>query len=185
MDSHDLLKARADERERNFYSLRTVEWTVVFQSYAGFAVVAAVYHQLQASQGWWLGVAATTALSLLLLTSIYLSFRIQERLRVNRDIQNHIYDELHRRLKVERFDVEENGPLHGRWYALGSHLFVSLAIYSAILLYVLSTTPHAGVVALLTAVLVAGFTIFGICRGWLRMHHGAVTRTGPPDEAHK
>lgn len=178
MDSNDLLKARADELERNFYSLRTVEWTVVFQSYAGFAAVAIVYHHLYESYGWWLGAAATTALSFILLTSIYLSIRIQERLHVNRDIMNQYYEELHKKLGVEPFDVGQNGPIHSRRYAFVSHLIVSLAIYVTILGYVLVTTSSACLVALITVIVGVVALGVGCVLGWLRVHAGTVKRNG-------
>ena len=43
MDTYDVYKFRAEEFERNFFSLRQVEWKVVLQLYAGYGVVTAAY----------------------------------------------------------------------------------------------------------------------------------------------
>lgn len=102
----DLYKARAEDFKANFESLRTVEWHVTTQTFAGYAAIAIGFSTLHEKVGasTTLMVGAIAATVVLFLVTLYLSLRLQERLHSTRDNMNAYFDELHRLLGAEQFE---------------------------------------------------------------------------------
>lgn len=170
MDKPELWKLRAEDFARNFESLRGVEWRIVFQLYAGYAAVALAFHLLSEKYhgNSVLIAAAVTAYTILFVTALYLSLRIQERLHSIRYNANKYLDELHLilnerpahltpdekwpespcdfqksqpRVTLLKWFRTNDRPIHKKWYAFGAQTVISAAIYLGLVLYAFCATP--------------------------------------------
>ena len=89
----ELNRLRAEELERNFYSLRTIEWQVYFQLLSGLAAITSGFYFLRTLDVFKLvdRYVATATLGLLcasLAIALYLLARVQERVHFTREMQN-------------------------------------------------------------------------------------------------
>ena len=149
----ELLKARGEELQRNFLSLRVVEWRIAFQSYIGYGFVAAAYNVLKSNMTdpCWLSVGMTVVSAILYFTSLYFSIRLQERLHYLHNAGNRYFDALHRKLKVPKLELAEDGPIHPRWYAFIAFQLIHISVYFALLTYIALTSKSAIAVTLAIA----------------------------------
>lgn len=97
MDKKDVYKFRAEEFERSFFSLRNLEWKIIFQLYIGYAAIAAAFVGITNKYEVNSRISTISTLVVIVLAGIetYLSLRIQERLHLARDKQNKYIDKLH------------------------------------------------------------------------------------------
>jgi hypothetical protein len=158
MDAHEFYRIRAEDFARSFESLRSVEWRVAFQAYAGYGAIALGYGSLRSAEPLSVGIAIGTILATLVLAlvTLYLSLRIQERLHQTRRLQNACLEELERLIfgvagtSALRVPPEAGGsgfwfvshqpPIHRRWYAFAAQGIVSGCFALGIIAYVVLTT---------------------------------------------
>jgi hypothetical protein len=102
----ELYKFRADEYGVRHESMRQLEWRSNFQVYSGYAALAVAFSYVEAqfhgsrALGWY----SIAAIATLYCTALYLSMRIQERLKFTRDMQNAYTDKLHDYLQSPKLD---------------------------------------------------------------------------------
>lgn len=79
---NELVKLRAAEYRDRYESMRKLEWKVIYQVYAGYAVIAAVFFKLidQFGHHWAFRLLALIGTFGFFLAAQYLYYRIQERL---------------------------------------------------------------------------------------------------------
>lgn len=83
-DPNELAKSRATEYRDRYEGMRTLEWKVIFQVYAGYGVIAAVFFKLidQFGHHWTFRLLSLIGTLGFFLAAQYLYYRIQERLIV-------------------------------------------------------------------------------------------------------
>jgi hypothetical protein len=82
-----LIELHMEDCGRCFESFRTLEWQIVFQTYAGFVAIAVGYSTVLHSHGPrdLFGIVGLFAAGSSLLATIYMGSRIQERLKRNQN----------------------------------------------------------------------------------------------------
>ncbi len=136
---YELLQLRAEDFARNFHSLREIEWHTTYQAFAGYAaIVLAVEHIPLPNQNLMriLGVAATL---ILLICTLYLSRRIQERLHFTRIMQNAYFKKLHTALDVPELPLPAKTPglIDSRNYAFAVQTILNCTVAVFIVVYML------------------------------------------------
>jgi hypothetical protein len=145
MDEKDLYKLRAEEFARSFESLRSLEWQVTFQLYAGYALIGAAYAYLISNDkiphnpilSW----MTIVAIIIMFVVVLYLSIRIQERQEYARAMQNAYLDKLHEIMKVPQLEKQLGTmtPKHPRWYAFLIQTILSVAFAMGLIAFVFLT----------------------------------------------
>src|SRR6185312_2476741 len=81
---NEYYKSRAEELRARYESMRTLEWQMLLQTYAGYAGIAVAFQkadaQLRSHHAWLLFAAETMAILIFFAAMHYLYHRIQERL---------------------------------------------------------------------------------------------------------
>jgi hypothetical protein len=182
----ELLRHRSDELQRNFLSLRVVEWRVAFQSYVGYGTIALAYNSLKPGGGAPCGLSRimVVATAVLYFTSLYFSVRLQERLHFLREAQNRYLDALHRKLNVPKLEAgAADGPIHKRWYAFGAFQMIHLFAFFGILVYVAPKSecalPVTGLVVI--SLLAVAVSAVAIALKWYRTHSGGFKEVSSDD----
>jgi hypothetical protein len=127
-DKAELFRFRVEEYDRNYFSLRDVEWRRSLEALSGYPGIAIAYHNLNTAgrlQGHSiLPYAGITLTFLLFATYTTFSVFLQRRLHYARDMKNLYIDELHNAYGVPRLpDEEKKRPKRGSyWYAFVSQL---------------------------------------------------------------
>jgi len=149
MDKKDLYKMRAEEFAKSFESLRSVEWRVTFQLYTGYTLLGVAYFHLLSAQQiqnkQLISVMVIVVTLLLWAPTFYLSFRIQERQRFARAVQNKYLGKLHDTIKVKRLEEDKCEldvpmPIHQGWYAFLVQRILSIVFAVGLILFVVFTT---------------------------------------------
>ena len=143
MNANDLYKFRAEEFAKSFESLRTMEWQITFQQYAGYTLLGTAYSFLIGKDPHnvlfaWMTGGATVVLFLL---TFYLGLRIQERQKFARTMQNAYLAKLHKALKVPLLEaiIDAELPKHRGWYAFAVQTSISAAIAIGLIIFVLQS----------------------------------------------
>lgn len=139
----DFFKVRAADYAQNFFSLRGVEWTVVYQLLAGFALLGAAFTQmpngiknLHWARFGFIGLAST-----IFFAWIFLAWQLQRRLHWTRKMQNAYFDSIQKSLlEIPAPLISDDArPKFIRWYAFAVQLCVVIATYISIMVYILSS----------------------------------------------
>lgn len=150
MDEVELCRIRAEEFERNFESIRAIEWRNALEVFTGYAVIGIAYWQLHEKYpgSKLLGLGAGLLTLILYSCNLYISRRVQERLHFTRDMQNLYLARIHELLNVRRIEQDPpphvRRPIHGKWWAHVPQTILSTAAMLALLTYVLGTTCGCG-----------------------------------------
>lgn len=137
----DLCKLRAEEYERSFYSLRTVEWQVALQSYVGYGAITAGFTALNDPSK---GLHASNAeallcivgLIVLLAVAIFWQWQIQQRMHLARKLQNRYLTLLHKRTCVPDLQKEEKEPDYQNWWAFAPWALTNVIAVVALIYYI-------------------------------------------------
>ena len=144
MDDKDLYRLRAEEFERNFQSMRGIEWRTAIEVFTGYAAIGLSYYHLRDRypDSGILALGASVLTILLFLTNLYLSLRVQERLHSTRAMQNVYLKKLHDLCGAPELDLppEIKRPVHAKWYAFGAQITLSGATMLTLLAYILATS---------------------------------------------
>ena len=140
VDANDVYQLRAEELERSFYSLRGVEWKVVFQVFAGYALIAAGWCKTKTS------FSSLTALPfglaglciLLWVGSALYSWMLLQRLRWTRNLQNEYLKKLHETCSASRLNANPQ-PRFRVWYAFTIQQLLSFVIMLSIVFFIMGT----------------------------------------------
>lgn len=147
MNAYDIYRMRAEEFERNFESLRGIEWRTTFEIFAGYAAIGIAYFHLHAKHGgcWRLGAGATAVTLILFLSHCYFSLRIQERMRYARAMMNEYLKELHRICNAKEIPAPAGvkEPIRKGWWAFGIQLALSITVMLSLIIYIAATTECA------------------------------------------
>lgn len=142
----ELYRLRSEEFERNFFSLRTIEWQIAFQIYAGYAAVATAFFGLRGTAGFGMApvtLAALSILALLLLAAVgfFCQFQTQRRLHFTRSMQNAYLSYLHNVSEPE-LDIPKGviKPRFGQWWAFWPLQLLNAATAVAITVSILYST---------------------------------------------
>lgn len=171
----ELLKFRAEEIQRNYLSLRVVEWRIAFQSYAGYGAVALVFNALKSENLplCRLGTVMVVVAVALYFTSLYFSVRLQERLHFLREAQNKYIDALHHKLKVAQLEADaEDTPIHKGWYAFKAFQMVHITVFLGLLSYVALKSASVLVTTMAIASGPLAIAVLLVAPGWYRVHSG-------------
>jgi len=110
IDSHllDLYRLRAEEYERNFHSLRQVEWQVYLQALPAFVGITAAYfylkeHKFVVGHDACLALITIGLLSLIAVACTILFFGLQQRLSYTRKMQERYLSALHMTVGAREF----------------------------------------------------------------------------------
>ena len=135
----DMYKLRAEEYRKRYESMRSLEWKVLFQVYAGYAAIAVAFYRLIEGQRFdHSGVVAGLAISataIFYLASRYLNYRIEERLINFNETYLSYLDVMQSSLEVDK-----QGPgtsaLGGKYYwTYRVQLILSTLTLTGLLLY--------------------------------------------------
>jgi hypothetical protein len=109
----------------------------------GYAAIAIGYFNLRASypRSTFLGVAALLMTLLLFGINLYLSLRIQERLRFTRAMENAYLAKLHDECAVDPLPLPPKRPAHAHWYAFGAQTALGSITLVGLVVYFVATTP--------------------------------------------
>jgi hypothetical protein len=118
----EVLKLRAAEYEKRYEGMRELEWKVLLQVYTGYAAIAALYRYLSdpskhgscAGHPELLGSSFLAGILLFYVLSVYLTYRIQERLIVFDHIRERYLIAIHREVGVAPLGGTER--LRGKYY---------------------------------------------------------------------
>jgi len=139
----DVYKIRIEEFDRNYYSLRDLEWRISLQSLSGYIAVGIAYHAItrdspdQVVSRWCAGVVIA-------LSALYAVFRflLHQRLRYARDTKNEYVKQMHELAGIDRANTEVNYKLWGKnWYALVMQLLVHILAVVAVVAFVTYEKP--------------------------------------------
>jgi len=140
MDANDVYQLRAEELERSFFSLRGIEWKVVFQVFAGYALIGAGWCKAKTA------FSGSTALPfglaglciLLWVGSALNSWMLLQRLRWNRKLQNEYLNKLHETCSASKLTADPQ-PRFKVWYAFTIQQLLSFVIMLSIVLFIVGT----------------------------------------------
>jgi len=139
----DFFKARAADYAQNFLSFRGVEWTVVYQLLAGFALLGAAFTQVPdgIKHLCWARAGFTGLASTMFFAWLFLAWQLQRRLHWIRKMQNAYFDSVRRSLLEIPIPsvTDDASPKFVRWYAFAVQLCVAVATYISITVYILSS----------------------------------------------
>ena len=143
----ELYRLRAEEYERSFLSLRTVEWQVAFQAYAAFASIAIGFFTLIDRKD--LNIAPTLlgaiaiALAVVVLgIAVFWQFQIQSRHRHYRDRQNAYLKRMHKLVAPELTrNVSMPEPKFKTWWAFVPMLVLYVLSFASVVGAILVATP--------------------------------------------
>jgi hypothetical protein len=126
MDKSELYKFRAEDFSNRFYSLVKTEWTIAFQTYAGYGVIALAFtHAITSGHGNILFlIAGIVATEILFLVHLYLRTRTHERLTEYRRVMIVYLKKLHRELDAPEEKVGQHLK-HKDFYAYGAQMLLS------------------------------------------------------------
>jgi hypothetical protein len=131
----DIYKIRIEEYDRNFYSLRDVEWRTAIQFMTGYIAIGLAFNQIRPGDGpaFLLPVVSIGLLLSLFATFFYFRLMIQYRLTWARKRRIDFSKKLHELYDETRLQIENDYNLPGvHWYTfrtqLGVHLLTVLAI---------------------------------------------------------
>ena len=147
MDEKDLFRFRAEEFERNFESLRGIEWRTAIQVFSGYAAIGIAYYTLHDKYGgsWYLGLTAIFLTLILYAANTYLACQVQKRLHFTRSMMKAYLQKLHEVCGVPELDIPAgaNKPGMIKWWAFVPQVILSTAAMLALLVYVYVavTTP--------------------------------------------
>jgi hypothetical protein len=143
----ELYRFRAEENERNFLSLRTVEWQIPFQIYAACGAIAAGFYSLKDYKGFGLNIHQTATVALLLLLvvfciAVFWQTQILRRLHFNRAIQQEYIKLLHAKVAPDitvpsRVFVPKN---HG-WWAFLPMQIINFLVFGSVAAFIVNATP--------------------------------------------
>jgi hypothetical protein len=149
-----LIELHMNDCGRCFESFRTLEWQIVFQTYAGFVAIAVGYSTVLHSHGPWyvFGIIGLLAAGGSLAATIYMGNRIQERLKRNQERRILLFAEAvnllgplrdegtTQRLK-DLLDAHSPGaPLDQGVYASRIQLWISIGLAAGLAAYIVATT---------------------------------------------
>jgi hypothetical protein len=145
MDAKDVYQLRAEEFERNFESIRGIEWRTAIEVFTGYAIIALAYYHLHDKHpsSCLLGLGAVMAILILFFSNLYLSLRIQERLHFTHAMRNEYYKKLHDLCEAPMLDIPPGvkEPKHKKWWAFAIQMLLSITAMLLLLIYVMVTTP--------------------------------------------
>jgi hypothetical protein len=139
-DKKALYQFRAEDFDKNYYSLREIEWRRSLETISGYVGIAIAHYNLntpERMQGNPFLFYAGIYLPLLLFV-IYAIFSlcIQARLHYTRDLKNNYIDKLHLEYGESKLPKESKPPRFGNWYAFVTQLVIHAAVVTAIITYV-------------------------------------------------
>ena len=142
----ELYRLRFEYFERNFYSLRTVEWQVAFQIYAGYAAVAGGFFALKSHKDFTLGEPTLAIISILLLILLlvvgtFWQYQILVRLHYCQNMQFAYLDSLHKAVAPHLSPTDGAVmPRYRRWWAFRPMMAINVATFLAIAASICVTT---------------------------------------------
>jgi hypothetical protein len=141
----DVYKIRIEDQDRNYFSLRDLEWRMALQFLFGYVTVGVGYQALRAKDGpsllltyWPIGLTIV-----LFLAYIFFSLCIQQRLHLARDIKNDYVKKLHDLIENTKVDHEEERKSRLRlpgWYAFLTQITVHTLAVATVIAYVVWTS---------------------------------------------
>ena len=140
MDECDLYKLRAEEFERNCNFLRGIEWKVIFQVFAGYALIAAAWSKAKGV------IPDSSKLPCVMITSAILLFGLTcwymvclfKRISWTRKMQNKYLEKLRETVKADILSVGPE-PKFKVCYAFCFQQAISLIIMILIILFIWAT----------------------------------------------
>ena len=142
----DLCQLRSEYFERNFYSLRKIEFQLAFQIYAGYAAIGGAFFALRAN-GYdaispeRLADASALLLTLVLIAGVFCQWQILRRLHFSQHMQFVYIKYLHSKIARELdADKGEERPGFRKWWAFVPMLIVNLSVYVSLLIAILLAT---------------------------------------------
>jgi hypothetical protein len=134
----DLFNIRAKDYSENFFSLRGIEWTVVYQLLAGLALIGGAYTQMPGDLKEEIlariGFFALATISFI--GWVFLAWQIQRRLHWTRAMQDAYLDGIQKSLLGVPRPLGPPNPRFPRWYAFVVQFCIALAVYVAIAAYI-------------------------------------------------
>jgi hypothetical protein len=136
----DVLKFRLDSLWARFFSYRDLEWTTTWQLYAGFGAIGVAFAQIRPQPPRGCLTGGTILLTVCLWGGyLYLSWRIQERMRYVKAAIEKYEAELHEVAGVQRFEktlgFEE--PKHPHDWAFSVQIVLSSLVAVLLIFFVL------------------------------------------------
>jgi hypothetical protein len=137
----ELCKIRIEEYDRNYFSLRAIEWRLVAEFLAGQALLATAHHTLSAkySESKLLFTAGVCLPIALVCLYLFLALNVQSRLRSNRPRRDAYIQLAHDDCEVPRpTGDDKKHRLAGR-YAIAGQTALHLAAAACVVTYVIAT----------------------------------------------
>ena len=151
----ELYRLRSEYFERNFYSLRLIEFQLAFQIYAAYAAIGGAFFALtygyKAILSTWLVLGTTVLLLLVFALGFICQWQILRRLHFSQHMQNRYIDYLHENIPelepgeskkiifqirwpfVRRQYVLEKRPGFRKWWAFAPMLVVNVSVLASLL----------------------------------------------------
>jgi hypothetical protein len=137
----DIYKIRIEEYDRNFFSLRDVEWRTAIQFMTGYIAVGLAFHQIRPGNGpaCLLPVVSIALVLALFFTFRYFRIRIQERLTWARQRRIDFGKKLHELYPETSLETESNyTPRDANWYTYRTQLRVHILTVAAIIAFIVA-----------------------------------------------
>ena len=153
----ELYRLRSEYFERNFYSLRLIEFQLAFQIYAAYAAIGGAFFALtygyKAIPSAWLVNGSTALLALVFLSGLFCQWHILRRLHFSQHMQNRYIDYLHKNIPtpelgpgatekirfqlmwpfVRKKFVLERRPGFKKWWAFLPMVIVNVSVLASLL----------------------------------------------------
>jgi hypothetical protein len=138
----DIYKCHIEACDRNFFSLRDLEWRMALQFLSGYVAIGIGYHQLRPKDGasdllfWWSVVLAF----LLFLAFAFFRVCIHHRLHWWLDRRNAFLERLHE-IQPDTKSAQEAPytPWAPYWYAISVQLFVHALATLTVIVFIIAT----------------------------------------------
>ena len=143
----ELYRLRAEENERNFLSLRSIEWQIPFQLYAACGAIAAGFFALKDYKAFGFSIQETAFASLVFLTLVFvatffLQWQILRRLHFNRGMQQEYLKKLHAAVPSDvPVPPDLVKPSFNYWWAFVPMQFINLLVVASVATFILNATP--------------------------------------------
>lgn len=143
----ELYKLRAEENERNFLSLRTIEWQVPFQVYAACGAVVATFYAIRGDAVFGLEKQTVAALAIAVLLAVFVvtffwQWQILRRLHFNRAMQQAYLDAMHSAV-CKKLSIPSTVRVPGFkfWWAFVPMAVLNCVAFGTAVVFILFATP--------------------------------------------
>jgi hypothetical protein len=144
-EKSEFYRQRAEEYERNFMSLREIEWRLAIEVFTGYAAIGIAYFTIIYYQGASIRFCVGSIFLVLVLFGViaFLSYCVQKRLHDCRGKQKAYIESAFLVSEIAKLQLPPNyvAPLWPEWYAFACQQFLSGTAAVSLILYFLFTTP--------------------------------------------